>query len=352
MARLDNEKLMQTFLIALIFAIAYIVISNLYNYMSGFLGALTLYILFRDFYKKKVYKGGGKPWVWALIIMTVSTIAILVPIVLMGILLVDKVMPIFNNPQPLIDQWNIFYSKINELIGDSNLQIDAKVIFEKLEKPISSILPNMLGGTLYGFTNMAIMYFVLYFMFVNGKEMEEFFKGLFPMQAEKTKIVSQKAKEMIISNTIVIPLLAAVQGLFSLIGYLIFGVKEPIVMALITGVASVIPVVGTVVVWLPLSLILIFKSHTGAGIGLMIYSSLVVANIDYVFRFMLQKKIANVHPLITVLGILIGIKIFGFVGLIFGPTLISILLLLISLYTEEFTSQSGFLFDTDDKKEV
>ncbi len=348
MATLDNEKLKQGFLIALIFSITYIVTVNLISYMTGFLGALTVYILFRDFYKRRVYDNGGRGWLWATIILIITTIAILIPFTGIGILLVNKITPIINNPQPLIDQWNIFYKSLYELTGMDVVHIDAKVIFENLQKPVSALLPNMLGGTFLSMANIAIMYFVLYFMFVNGKEMEEFIKGLFPMHPKNTSIVSQKAKEMIISNTIIIPLLAVVQGVFALIGYLIFGVKEAAVMALITAIASIIPVIGTVVVWLPLAMILIFKSHTGAGIGLIIYCSIVVTKVDYVFRFMLQKKIANVHPLITVLGILVGIKIFGFVGLIFGPTLLSILFLLISLYTEEFTEQKTFLSESQD----
>lgn len=349
MGRLDNEKLKQSFLIALIFAIAYIVLVNLISYMTGLLGALTLYILFRGFYKKQVHDKGGKPWLWSIAILLIVTIAILVPAAIMGILVVEKITPIINNPKPLIDQWNIFYHNIHELTGIDAIQINAEDIFNKLQKPVTSILPGMVGSTMLGATNMVIMYFVLYFMFINGKEMESFFKELFPMPKEKTEIVSSKAREMIISNTIVIPFLAVIQGLFSLAGYLIFGVKEPVIMAIITGVASVIPVVGTMVVWIPLSLILAFNDQTGAAIGLFVYSSVVVTNVDYLFRLMLQKKIANVHPLITVFGILIGVKIFGFVGLIFGPTLISILILLISLYTEEFTSKQVFLVDKEEK---
>lgn len=343
MSRLDNGKLKQGFLIALIFALAYIVLANLIIYMTGLLGALTLYILFRSFYIKRVHEKGGRNWLWATIILLIVTVAILVPVSTMVMLLVNKITPIINNPQPLIDQWNVLYHKIYDLTGFNAMQINAEDIFERLQKPITSILPGMLGSTFLGLTNVALMYFVLYFMFINGKDMENFFKDLFPMEPEKTLIVSKKAKEMIISNTIVIPLLAVIQGLFSLAGYLIFGVKEAAIMAIITGIASVIPVVGTIIVWVPLSFVLIINGHTGAGIGLMIYSAVIVTNIDYIFRLMLQKKIANVHPLITIFGILIGVKIFGFVGLIFGPTLISILILLISLYTAEFTSKKTFL---------
>src|SRR5690554_3514256 len=171
MGRLDNEKLKQSFLIALIFAIAYIVLVNLISYMTGLLGALTLYILFRGFYKKQVHDKGGKPWLWSIVILLIVTIAILVPAAIMGILVVEKITPIINNPKPLIDQWNIFYHNIHDLTGIDAIQINAEDIFNKLQKPVTSILLGMVGSTMLGATNMVILYFVLYFMFINGNAM-------------------------------------------------------------------------------------------------------------------------------------------------------------------------------------
>lgn len=349
MAVLDNQKLKQIFLLTLILGIAYIVLSNLSSYISGFLGALTLYILFRNFYRKLVEKKGWRDWVCALTIMLFATVVILIPFSFLGVILVNKITHIVNNPQPLIDQWNILYHKIEELTG---YDIMSAEVINKLQAPVSSFLPNMLGSTVMGLANVAIMYFILYFMFTNGRQMENFFKDLFPMHAKNTKIVGDKAREMIISNTIVIPLLAVIQGIFAFIGYIIFGVDEAIIMAVMTAITSVIPIVGTMVIWIPLSLILIAQSHVGAGIGLLLYGGLVITNIDNVIRFMLQKKIADVHPLITVFGVIIGVNIFGFVGLIFGPTLISLLILLIDLYTKEFTQKKSTIIDEDNQEHI
>ena len=348
MATLDNQKLKQVFLLSLILSISFLIIFNLLSYTSGFLGALTLYILFRNIYKKLVNEKGFKGWFCALAIILFSIIVILVPFGFAGFTLVDKITDIVNNPQPVIDQWNILYNKIHQLTGYNLYEIEPIEVFNRLQGPLSSFLPSLLGNTLMGVVNLAIMYFTLFFMFINGKEMENFVKNLFPMQEEDTKVVGRKAKEMIISNTIVIPLLAVIQGIFAFIGYAIFGVKESLIMAIITAIASVIPIVGTMIVWIPLGLILMAKSHLGAGIGLLVYGGVLISNIDYVFRLFLQKKIANVHPLITIIGIMFGVKIFGFVGLIFGPTLISILLLLIDLYIKEFTNTSPILSDSKD----
>jgi predicted PurR-regulated permease PerM len=342
MATFDNQKLRQGFLIVMILGLAFLITSNLLSYISAILGALTLYILFRNTYLYLVEKKGWKDWLGAITIMLGATIVLLIPFTFLGYVLVDKVTNIIADPQPLLDQWNILIDKIQEVTGYDIMTIDT---VKQLQGPISSYLPNMVGSTFMIVVNFTIMYFILYFMFVNGRQMETFFKSLFPMHAKNTEIVSQKATKLIISNTIVIPLLAVIQGIFALIGYYIFGVSEPIIMAILTGISSVIPIVGTMIIWIPLSLILIAQNHFGSGIGLLLYGGIIITNIDNVVRFILQKKIANVHPLITVFGVIIGLNIFGFVGLIFGPTLISLLILLVDLYSKEFSEKHRMIID-------
>lgn len=342
MTTFNNQKLRQGFLILMILALTFLITKNLLSYVSAILGALTLYILFRNLYQYLVETKGWKDWLAAGLIMLGATIVLLIPFTFLGYILADKITDIINDPQPMIDQWNILINKIQELTGYNIMTIDT---VKQLQGPISSYLPNMLGSTLMIVLNFTIMYFILYFMFVNGREMEAYFKRLFPMQSNNTEIVSKKARELIISNAIVIPLLAVIQGIFAMIGYLIFGVNEPVIMALITGIASVIPIVGTMIIWIPLALILIAQNEIGSGIGLLLYGGIVITNIDNVIRFILQKKIANVHPLITVFGVIIGINIFGFVGLIFGPTIISLLLLLVDLYNKEFADKNRIIID-------
>lgn len=346
MATLDNQKLKQIFLLSLILGITFLLFRNLTSYLSGFLGALTLYILFRNIYRKLVEKKGWKDWVCAIIIMLFATIVILLPFSFLGYVLVSKVTLIVHDPEPIITQWNILVVKIKELTGYDIMNSE---IISQIQGPLSSFVPNMLGSTMMTALNIAIMYFILYFMFVNGRQMEAFVKDLFPMQQKNTKIVGDKAREMIISNTIVIPLLAVIQGIFAFIGYIIFGANEALIMAIITAISSVIPMIGTMIIWIPLALILIAQNHIGQGVGLLIYGGVVITNIDNIIRFMLQKKIANVHPLITVFGVIVGVNIFGFVGLIFGPTLISLLLLLIDLYVKEFTSNNITIVDGDNQ---
>jgi predicted PurR-regulated permease PerM len=141
---------------------------------------------------------------------------------------------------------------------------------------------------------------------------------------------------MVISNGVGIPLLALVQGLFCTLGYWIFGINDFIFWGVVSAFMSMIPVIGTTIVWLGLCIFLFASGDTGYAIGLLIYGVAIVANVDNVFRMIWQRKMADVHPLITVLGVFVGISLFGFVGIIFGPLLISLFILLLKIYRDEF----------------
>ena len=91
------------------------------------------------------------------------------------------------------------------------------------------------------------------------------------------------------------------------------------------------------IVYIPLALVLIYNGHVPWGIFLFLYGFLIVGSVDNIFRFWLLKKIGDTHPLITIFGVIVGLKLFGFLGLIFGPILISLLVLLIDLYNQEYS---------------
>lgn len=103
------------------------------------------------------------------------------------------------------------------------------------------------------------------------------------------------------------------------------------------GCICFFPLVGTMIVWVPLVVSMYSTGGTWAATGLLIYSVVVTGNVDYITRMGLLKKMGDVHPMVTVLGVIVGLGLFGFVGLIFGPLLISYFIILIKIYLNEFT---------------
>ena len=138
------------------------------------------------------------------------------------------------------------------------------------------------------------------------------------------------------SNAIGVPLLALLQGAAAYLGYVIFGAPEALLWGVISCFATIIPVVGTAIVWIPLVLYMGATGNWGMAIGLAVYCIVVVANADNLIRSVLQKRMADTHPLITIFGVVIGLSVFGFMGVIFGPLLLAVFILCVKIFKKEY----------------
>lgn len=330
-----NHRLRQIVLLSLIFLIGILILKHLYVFIPGVLGAVTLYILSRETYFKLIEK---KKWSkgWTAMLYIFGFIIIIGLPVYMAIVLVSpKLMALINNPVEITVAIRSFSNRIQDALG---IELFNSESIRSTTRNVANRVPRLLSGTANLISNLLIMFFVLYHMLIHGKKIESFFEDFIPLRHKNYAMLSEETKIMIRANAIGIPLLAILQGLVGALGYWIFGVNDYMMWGFITGVCSLIPLVGTGLVWVPLMVYLFALNHTWQGIGLGIYSLVVLTNIDYVARITVLRKIGDVHPIITIFGVIIGLSMFGFLGLIFGPLLISYFILLIKIYRNEFNA--------------
>ena len=157
-----------------------------------------------------------------------------------------------------------------------------------------------------------------------------------PFKRIEMKVFIAELKLQTFTNSVVVPLIIVIHGFLLLIIYLITGVKDPAFWSVISGFASIIPLVGTSLIWMPIALYLFSQGHIWQGIVLISWGMIVIGVSDNIIRFALAKKMANVHPVVTVLGVIIGLRFFGITGLIFGPLIISYFLILMKIYYVEY----------------
>jgi predicted PurR-regulated permease PerM len=237
-------------------------------------------------------------------------------------------------------------AKIEQAINSIHDYLEKNYKFDILSKENVQKLPGIITGlgssvvshTLNTLTNIVIMYFLLWFMLVNGGDMERWIRASLPLKNTNVSKLMKETHDVVLSNTIGIPVLGAVQGIIAIIGYYLFDVEKPILWGIITGITSVIPFVGTMAAWVPIAIFSFAKGDTTNGYWLVFWGFIVIGGSDNVFRFILQKYLADIHPIITVFGVIIGLSMFGFLGLIFGPLIISLFLLLVRIYYDEFVN--------------
>jgi predicted PurR-regulated permease PerM len=184
--------------------------------------------------------------------------------------------------------------------------------------------------------DIGIMLLFLYYLLSNTGKLERFVVNFLPVKPSDLSRFTEELKAQTFSNVLGAPILATLQGLVAALGYWIFGLNEPLFWGIITGFFSFIPMVGGALIWMPSVLLLYSTGQEYQALALFLYGIFVISMIDNVLRFVFQKKFADVHPLITVMGIILGVKLFGLPGMIFGPLLISYFILLSSIYKEQF----------------
>jgi predicted PurR-regulated permease PerM len=331
-----NNHLRQIILLAVIILIGILMLTHFYLFLPGVLGAVTLYSISRKSFFNLIKKQKWNPGWTALLYILGFTIIICLPVYIAAVLVTPKLVALFNNPVQLMIALKGFSQRILEATG---VELYNGNSFKNATQRLANNIPMLLTGTANFLTNLLLMFFILYYMLVHGVKMEKFLHDFMPLKETNRKILSTETNIMIRANAIGIPLLAIIQGFVATLGFWIFGVSDFGIWGFLAGVASLIPIVGTGLVWVPLTVYLLSINHIWQGVGLGVYSLVVLTNIDYIARITVLRRIGDVHPVITILGVIIGLSMFGFLGLVFGPLLLSYFILLIRIYRNEFNAE-------------
>jgi predicted PurR-regulated permease PerM len=328
-----NDRIKQLLLLFTLILLIYLVIRELHLFLPGLLGALTLYILSRASYFQLVFNRKWKKGRAAGLYILYYLFLLGLPIFLAITLISPKINSFLTDPTAMINNVKASVAVMQQKTGFTFLS--EKSLSESLNK-LTAFIPTILNSTANLITNLAVMLFILYYLLYNGREIERFLSRIIPLKQENINMLATETKKMVKANALGIPLISIIQGVTATLGYFIFGVKEFALWGFLTGVFAFFPVIGTMIVWVPLVLFTYATGTTWQATGLLIYSVLVTGNVDYIARITLLRRLGNVHPVITILGVIVGLGLFGFVGLVFGPLLVNYVVVLFDIYMNEF----------------
>lgn len=331
-----NSRIKQVIILILLALMLYLVTKELYVFFPGLLGAVTLYILSRGSYFQLVYhRKWRRGWTAGLYLLGYFILFVL--LVYVTITLVSgRIRPFLSDPETLLARAQQAVDVMQQKAG---ITVFTQETLTDLQTRLTDFIPSLINDTSMLLANLAIMLFMLYYMLVHGKEMESYLQRIIPLKQNNIDMLAAETKRLVKASALGIPIISLIQGLTATIGYIIFGVNEYIIWGFLTGVFAFFPVVGTLIVWVPLVLYMYASGDTWNATGLFFYSLIITGNIDYLSRITLLKKWGHVHPVVTVLGVIVGLGLFGFIGLIFGPLLVNYIILLFRIYTNEFISE-------------
>ena len=335
MSQHPQEKYFELTLLCLILLTGAILFYQALPFINGILGAITLYILLRRPNYLLAKKVGQNKSSWIIVILI--TLFFMIPISLILWYAIDFIVSIDFNPQIIIQK---FTSTINALEKTVGFELMSDKTLSFITAKITQIANMLMSGLNNFAVNLFTALLLLFFLLSGGMRMENYIARLLPFSKDNKKAIIERINLIVKSNAIGIPLLALLQGIVATIGYSLCGVNNALLFGLITGFASIIPIVGTMIVWIPLSIAQYFEGTLLSTIGLVVYGLVVISQCDNVLRLILQKKMANTHPLITIFGVIAGIPVFGFMGVIFGPLLVALFLLFTDMFANQYIAQN------------
>lgn len=338
-----NNRIKQILLLSIIILLVYLVVIELSLFLPGLLGALTLYILSRASYFQLIYNRKWKKG-WAAGLFIIYYLFLIgLPVFLAVTLISPKINSFLDDPNAMIAAARHSINTVQEKIG---FKVVSDASLTNSLSRLTAFIPTVLNSTANLITNLAIMLFVLYYMLINGREIERILNRLIPLRQENINMLASETKKLVRANALGIPLISIIQGAVATLGYFIFKVDEWALWGFLTGVFAFFPVVGTMIIWVPLVLYNYAVGDTWNATGLLVYSVVVTGNVDYIARITLLKKMGDVHPVITILGVIVGLGLFGFIGLVFGPLLVNYIIVLFKIYMNEFIENADPMPET------
>lgn len=324
-----NYKQRNNIILVAIIVLACFLLYALSGLFSSILGALILFTIFRPIYIHLVEKKGWNKTLVALLIIFSSLIVIVIPFLTLSIMMIDKISGLTKQSLPIQD-WiyriDIFAGKH---LGQPKL---AENTLQKAGAYITELFPSILSSAVNIVLTLLVLYFLLYFMFTQMREFERGILKYAPFREQHALKFAEALRNSTYSNVLGQGIIAVTQGTLLALGFYAFGIPSPVFWGVIGLFISFLPVVGAPTLTIPASIVLFATDHTLKGILLLAYGLLFIGNVDNVLRMVINKRVGNTHPIISVIGVFIGLPLFGILGLVFGPLLLSYFLLLLEIY--------------------
>ncbi len=336
MANIYTPRQQRILLITSLIVIAGFIIAGLRHYTTAFLGAAILFVVFRPWFHNLTRKRKWNVTFVTVLLMIFALIVIIMPFAVLSVLLVGRIQEYARDPSQILHLVNQLEKATGFTITS---QQNIRQIISQGATFASRQFPSILGSTLDFIVILGLLFFALYFMF---KEEKIFIKGLrryLPFQQITLDELGESLKNNVNANVIGQPLVSLVQAVLTGVTLWIFNTPDPAFWGMIAFFMAFIPVLGTPLVWGPAALIKFSQGDTGEGLGVLLVGVIVIINIDNLLRIMLAKRMGDVHPLITLTGIVLGIPIFGILGLIMGPLLLSYFIVLMHVFERQNRQQ-------------
>lgn len=326
---LFNYKQRNNIILLIIIVLGFLIAYSLQGIFSSILGTLVLYTILRPAFLYLVEERKWNRRLSALLLLFISVLVIILPFYAVSTMVIEKIAELQSDH---IYFKNLIF-KIKHLVPvGSDIQNLVEDGLKKAGTWATELFPSLISGAFNIVLGLLIMYFLLYFMLIENEKFESSLLKYAPFREQNAYRFAEEMRNTTYANVIGQGLICLVQGSLVSLSFYVLGYSDPLFWGVMTTFISFVPVLGPPVIFVPAALLQMANGNSFGAWAMLIFGFVVIINIDNVLRFMIAKKVGNIHPIITVIGVVIGIPLFGISGLVFGPLLLSYFILLIKIY--------------------
>ncbi len=329
----DKEAFKKLSILVIVGILGILSVLIIWPIASAIVFGLVLSYVFYPIYKKILKKFKEKN-ISALSVILLLIIVVFIPLWFLFPILVKQVFDIYLFLQNM-NVLEIFRS-IFPSLARTEFTVDFANSFNnfistlagKVFSSFSSILLDLPEFLL----KLAIILFVFFYGMRDADVLFKYVKSLSPFSKSTEQEITKKFKD--ITNSVIYGfiIIGIIQGILTGIGLFIFGVPQVLILTIVAIIASMIPILGSWLVWLPAAVYLLLSGNILLGIGLIIYGSVIISWVDNIIRPYLVARKVKISSGIVLIGMIGGFLIFGILGFILGPLIFSYLLLFIEAY--------------------
>ncbi len=344
---MDYNKQESIFFLAILLGVSVLAIAMLRSYLYTLVMAIVFAILFYRLNERLTARLKQRTAA-SLLTTIILVIVIFVPFFLLSFQLLREAQDIYAalrgqagqiQSEVLLTQGEDF---LNGIVPGIN--VDRSDLLGRLQEVPRWIIQNLSGvfaGITGFFGHFFLMLFIFFFLLRDGHKAIARVMEISPLTGATETYIFQRlaqAVNSIIRGSLVV---AMIQGIVAGVGFMLFGVPSALLLGSLAALASFIPSIGTSLVLVPAIVYLLFTGHIIAAAGLAIWGMLAVGLIDNLLTPFLLGRQARMHPLVVMLGILGGVSLFGLIGIILGPIVMSLWFTLVDVYFERYQERTG-----------
>jgi len=343
----DDARFRKGFLLALVVAITAAFVFVVRDFLMTIFVAAIFSGLAHPLYSRLLKAFGRREALASSITLLIIVLLIGVPLVFIVSIVINEAVRMTDNVTPfvrqLVNEPTSIDAYLDRVPGIKWLAPYREMLLMKvgetagsLGKMVVSSLTSTTRGTLALIVDFFLMLYAMFFFLIKGRRYLDSMLQYLPLRESEQNQMLQRFVSVARATIKGTLLIGMVQGALGGLIFAILGISGAVLWGLLMIVLSLLPMVGGALVWVPAAIYLLIIGHTWQAIFVLVYGALVLGSMDNVVRFVLAKKMADVHPIVTVLGVILGLKYFGFLGLIFGPLVISYFIILLKIYYVEY----------------